>query len=310
MKSRPVFFRISRNRRKAASAPSMRPKALSGSIAKYSRGLALSVLTLIGASQAPGATFYWDADGTGTAGAGATPTGTWGTSAFWTTDSTGANIGSPVLTQLTLNTDNLYFVAGPSASSGNNAYTVTVLGSQVANSLNFQASGATTISGGTLITLGNGQFGGGGINIPQFAYDSTNNGAVTISTAITLNNSQTWTNNSASLLTIQTGALSLGSSVLTIGGSGNTTITSIIGGAGGSILKTDAGTLTLNQANTFTGAFIINNGTVKANGNIGALGTGTAILALGGGTLDSTTPRASASTVPPRSLAILRSFPS
>ena len=63
MKSRPVFFRISRNRKNAASAPSTRPKALSGSIAKYSRGLALSVLTLIGASQAPGAIYYWDNTG-------------------------------------------------------------------------------------------------------------------------------------------------------------------------------------------------------------------------------------------------------
>ncbi len=55
MNTRPVFFRISRNRKNAASAPSTRPKALSGSIAKYSRGLVLSALTLIGVSQAPGA---------------------------------------------------------------------------------------------------------------------------------------------------------------------------------------------------------------------------------------------------------------
>ena len=60
MNTRPVFFRISRNRKKAASDQAMRPKALSGSIAKYSRGLALSALALIGASQAPGAIYYWD----------------------------------------------------------------------------------------------------------------------------------------------------------------------------------------------------------------------------------------------------------
>ena len=53
----------------------MRPKALSGSIAKYSRGLVLSALALIGASEALGVTYYWDSNTT-TAGAGATPTGT------------------------------------------------------------------------------------------------------------------------------------------------------------------------------------------------------------------------------------------
>jgi hypothetical protein len=65
----------------------MRPKALSGSIAKYSRGLALSVLTLIGASQAPGAIYYWDSNTT-TGGFGSA-TGVWGTNNFLNTDITG-----------------------------------------------------------------------------------------------------------------------------------------------------------------------------------------------------------------------------
>ncbi|MGD0898597.1 MAG: hypothetical protein ABR915_12220, partial [Thermoguttaceae bacterium] len=49
--------------------------------------------------------------------------------------------------------DDLYFVAGPSGTSGAGAYTVTVNGTVSADSLNFQASGATAISGGTLLNL-------------------------------------------------------------------------------------------------------------------------------------------------------------
>ena len=124
MNSRPVFFRISRNRRKAASAPAMRPKALSGSIAKYSRGLALSVLTLIGASQAPGATYYWDTNGA-TAGSGAA-TGTWGTDNFWSTDATGA---TATVAQTINNTSDLFFSAGTNGTGG----TVTISGRAIAS---------------------------------------------------------------------------------------------------------------------------------------------------------------------------------
>ena len=104
MNSRPVFFQISRNRKKAASAPAMRPKALSGSIAKYSRGLALSALALIGASQAPGATYYWDTDGSGTPGFG-TASGNWGSSAFWGTSDlgTGATANTTITASDTVN---------------------------------------------------------------------------------------------------------------------------------------------------------------------------------------------------------------
>ena len=104
MNTRPVFFRVSRNGMKAASAPAMRPKALSGSIAKYSRGLALSVLTLIGASQAPGATYYWDTDGSGTSGFG-TASGNWGSSAFWGTSDlgTGATANTTITASDTVN---------------------------------------------------------------------------------------------------------------------------------------------------------------------------------------------------------------
>src|SRR5438128_1215488 len=46
-------------------------------------------LALVSATASPvSAQLYWDSNGT-TAGAGATPTGTWGTSTFWSTASDG-----------------------------------------------------------------------------------------------------------------------------------------------------------------------------------------------------------------------------
>ena len=66
---------------------------------------------------------YWDGNGA-TAGAGANPTGTWGTSAFWTTSSLGTN---PTTAYTTTTNDSLIFSAG---SDTTGAYTVTLNGTQ------------------------------------------------------------------------------------------------------------------------------------------------------------------------------------
>ena len=60
--------------------------------------LRLLAVVLPCASPALGGTaLYWDANGT-SAGAGATPTGTWGTSSYWNSDPTGGTSGSFVTT--------------------------------------------------------------------------------------------------------------------------------------------------------------------------------------------------------------------
>jgi fibronectin-binding autotransporter adhesin len=212
-------------------------------------------------------TYYWDTNGA-TPGAGNPANGTWsGGGTTWSTNSTGSTANA---TYTTLNTDDLWFSAGTDAIS---AYTVTVSGSQVANSLNFQSAGAVTISGGTLITLGNGTAGQGGIT-----FGNASAGAVTISTPITLNNSQTWnTNFVGSQLTVQTGNLTLGNGrTLTIDGAGSTTITSIIGGSTSGITKTGTGTLLLgggtaaaptSTASTFTGVITISGGVLQQYAN-------------------------------------------
>lgn len=250
---------------------------------RYFLSIAGSTLLATSAAQAQ---LYWDQNAA-TAGAGATPTGTWGTSNFWNTDSTGANLGAFQVG--TLNTDDLFFVAAPGAASGNNAYVVTTSLAQVANSLTFQASGATTLSGGTSITLGNGTPGAGGITMNQFAFGSTAQGAATISTAVILNNTQTWTNNAAAGLAVKGGINNAGNT-LTIAGTGNFDLgdntANIITGAGGFTMN-GTGKLTLSASGTtpahnFSGALTINAGTVGFQ-SAGSLGTGN--IEINGGVL-------------------------
>src|SRR5207249_1051234 len=68
--------------------------------------------------QALATPLFWDANGS-TLGSGTTPTGTWGTSVFWNTLSTG---GAGVFTATTTTTDDLTFSAGSDAVG---PYTVT-----------------------------------------------------------------------------------------------------------------------------------------------------------------------------------------
>ncbi|MHC4786936.1 MAG: autotransporter-associated beta strand repeat-containing protein, partial [Planctomycetota bacterium] len=60
---------------------------------------------------------------------------------------------------------------------------------------------------------------------------------------------------------------------LVVGGNGQTTLAGTIGGAGGSVLKQDAGTLILTGANTYTAGTELFEGTLLIGGN-SALGTG------------------------------------
>lgn len=83
---------------------------------------------------------YWDSNGN-TAGAGLTPTGTWGSSAFWTTHSAGT-----LATSAWTSGQTAIFSAGTDAI---NSYTVTVSSTQFAAGITLE-EGSLTLSSGTV----------------------------------------------------------------------------------------------------------------------------------------------------------------
>lgn len=245
---------------------------------------------------------YWDGNGT-TAGAGAAPTGTWGTDSFWNSDSTGGGGGS--FTATTASTDDLFFSAGnTTALSGTSPYTVTVNGTVSANKLTFQSIGAATLSGGTI------NLGGGGISSPRTIITNGDRQVATINSAIVLTATQAWltdgTNGTKSLLI--NGAISgtgnltltqtanreftLSNSVnhvgsITANGSnanGNVTISGNIGTSVTGVSATGSALLTLTGTNTYTGA---TNVTTSGRLAVGVAGVGslTSAINVSSGTL-------------------------
>ena len=106
----------------------------------FLRATLLSTIMICSAASqsARAGTLYWDSNST-TTGAGTTPTGTWGTDSFWSTDSLGL-----LPTGAYVSASDVVFSAGTDAGT----YTVTVASgsNQNANSLTFE-EGNTTLSG-------------------------------------------------------------------------------------------------------------------------------------------------------------------
>ena len=173
--------------------------------------------SLLAVSSASAVNLYWDSNGTGTDGAGDTPTGTWGTDVFWSTDSTGNNVGSPTLTATTTSVDDVFFSAGTDAV---NAYTVGLgAGTRNARRVTFE-DGTVTLNDGTL-SLGN----QGGITVAT----STVTGA-TISSGLTISGIQTFNVAASRTLTLDTGTFTRNAgATLNVANTGtvNTTMTGL-----------------------------------------------------------------------------------
>ena len=180
--------------------------------------------SLAAVSVAQAATYYWDADGA-TPGFTASPTGTWGTSTFWSTDSTGSTAGAN--TTIT-SADDVNF---GSATSGVVAAssTVTISGTQNVRSITLGAgntggANSLTLSGGTSLTLGSGS---------------------------------TITNNSAQTLTIN--SLLAGTNGFTKAGTGSLILSNSFSSLTGAVTVA-AGTLQYNAALSNTSSLAINSG--------------------------------------------------
>ncbi|MEY3898616.1 MAG: hypothetical protein RLZZ214_4138, partial [Verrucomicrobiota bacterium] len=206
--------------------------------------------------------------------------------------------------------DDLFFVAGPSATSGTIAFNPTVTGTQSASKITFQSSGAQTLSGGTINLYS------GGLTGSQFAYGSTIRGAVTISSAIALQAGQSWVNNATTAMTVSgavsgagnliiqnnaagttgtftlsTGGINHAGSITNSGSGGaTTTISGVVGSAVTGITQNSAtSALTLSGANTaYAGTTTLTTGILRGTNTantdvLTAFGTGAIIL--NGGTL-------------------------
>ncbi|WP_054479281.1 autotransporter-associated beta strand repeat-containing protein, partial [Achromobacter sp. 2789STDY5608615] len=154
----------------------------------------------------------------------------------------------------------------------NNTLTLNGASDLTLNGLLSGASGSLVKSGAGALTLnGANTFGGGatlsGGSVNVGSNTALGSGGVTVNGAVTLSS---LANNIALSNTF---ALS---NALTIAGSNNLTLNGALSGAGGSLVKTGSGTLTLNAGNTFGGA-TLNGGAIVAGAN-NALGTGTAVV--------------------------------
>jgi autotransporter-associated beta strand protein len=153
--------------------------------------------------------------------------------------------------------------------AGNNDITVpsTLTGMSIYFS---NPSGAVTIANSQVLGLG-----AGGIDMTS----ATQN--FTINTGLTLGAAQTW--NVASGRTLTAGStVTNGANLLTIDGAGNATIGGVVGAGSGGLTKNGTGTLTLSNTNTYTGATIVNAGTLSVTGQTNVNSN---VTIMGGGTL-------------------------
>jgi fibronectin-binding autotransporter adhesin len=167
--------------------------------------------------------------------------------------------------------------------SGNTRLTNTLDYSFSANSLTFgAAAGAFVVGTTTSETL---TLGVGGITVVA---GNPNN--QTFNANLALGAGQIWANNGSGTFTVG-GAIDTGGFTLTAGGSGNSTYSGVISGAG-SVTKTGAGILTLGGTNTFTGVVQVAAGTLRIaqDANLGAAPAAatTGAIVLDGGTLRAT----------------------
>ena len=147
------------------------------------------------------------------------------------------------------------------------------------NGLTFVGTGSSNTAGSSIGAGAGGtlQINGGGITV------NAGSGANTISAPVTLGAAQSWNNNSSNMLTVGTGIVNNGGYLLTVAGSGNTTISGAMSG-NGSLTQSGSGTLTLSGSNTYTGATTVNAGTLAITGSAALAGGGTVNLV--GGTLN------------------------
>ncbi len=115
-----------------------------------------------------------------------------------------------------------------------------------------------------------------GVSGTGILIDNASAFTLTINARVGIDASQTWTNNSGNLFTVSGATLSLGeNNTLTVNGTGNTLISAVTDGAGGTgsaIVKDGSGTLTITGTNAYSGGTIVNGGTLLVNNGVNTSG--------------------------------------
>ena len=197
-------------------------------------------------------TAYWSGNfGTNVWGDGSATNTNWWTTAAGTTVATIPGIGTNV------------FIT---ANAPTNTYATTLLNTNYEiNSLTFTGTGTANTAGSIIASGAGGPFsltldGASGITV------ASGSGANTISTNVVLGTAatQTWANNSTSLLTVSGGVSGTNKNlvVTTTAGGGDTTISGSVILGNGTVTKSGAGTLSFTgvTANTYTGLTTVSGG--------------------------------------------------
>lgn len=187
-------------------------------------------------------------------------TSKWGTATNWNPDAVPL-AGADILF------DNTYV---------STAQTIDTETNRTVRSLYFDAPFSYTINNNTLVFNNGGTAGFSGINVS----DTHGTGNHIINSALSLQNSIEVKQGSSGTLSLN-GNVGLGANNISFTGVGNTTVAGAISGTG-AVAKFDAGTLSLNAANTYSGGTVVNGGTVSTNNNSG-FGTGSITLSGGAG---------------------------
>ena len=205
----------------------------------------------------------------------------WSSLSSWASDAAGTAATALDTTAIT------YFNTTANNTNGTNDV-VFLTGATATGGIVFNTAGTVAINGGInsgvrLLTIG-----GNGITLNAGSGAVSFNGKL----AFALGANQEWKNLSSNTLNLANAgnSINLNSNILTISGSGNTSLTGTITGAG-SIVKSVSvntageGALTFSGSNMFSGGVTLKSGTIIL-GNKGALGSGA--LTIAGGALDVT----------------------
>ena len=191
--------------------------------------------------------------------------------------------GSNALTKsgvgkLTLNAANAYtglttVNAGILNIQNATALGTTAAGTSVTTGAALEIQGGITV-GAEALTLNNGNGTGSATGaLRNISGDNTCGGQITLGSAARINSD-------SGNLTLNSGSSLTGNFALTVGGTGNTTISSAIATGTGSLTKDGAGNLTLSGTNTYSGGTTMSGGTLSISNN-SSLGTGTITFTAG-----------------------------